>query len=229
MSEAGSGGVSDGAEQSGGGRTIDVRPAGERIPPGQSRTRKWPVLHYGSVPEVNLATWRFEVRGLVEHPMLIGYDELTSLPRGETLCDIHCVTRWSKLDNRFEGIPVQRIIERCRPKPEATHVLVHALPDFTTNLPLPDLDRPENLLAWKHDGENLTPEHGWPLRLVVPHLYFWKSAKWVTGFEFLRGDAPGFWEQNGYHMRGDPWEEERYGGQSIEQWMVNRFRNKSKR
>jgi len=106
---------------------------------------------------------------------------------------------------------------------------VHALPDFTTNLPLADLDRPENLLAWKHDGEDLSPEHGWPLRLVVPHLYFWKSAKWVTGFEFMRGDAPGFWEQNGYHMRGDPWEEERYGGQSIEQWTINRFRNQSKK
>ena len=220
------GGGSGGAGEA----VIDVRTADrERIPPGQSRTRKWPVLHYGGVPDVDLATWRFEVTGLVEQPLSLSYDELTSLPRQQTLCDIHCVTRWSKLDNRFEGIPVRTLLERCRPTREATHVLVRALPDFTTNLPLADLDRPENLLAWKHDGADLTPEHGWPLRLVVPHLYFWKSAKWVTGFEFMSGDMPGFWEQNGYHMRGDPWEEERYGGLSIEQWMINKFRNSSKK
>jgi DMSO/TMAO reductase YedYZ molybdopterin-dependent catalytic subunit len=210
--------------------TLDVRPTDrERVPPGQSLTKKWPVLHYGEVPRVDLATWRFDVGGLVEHPFSLSYEELRALPLQDTLCDIHCVTRWSKLDNQFEGVSVQEVIRRARPTPEATHVLAHAEGGFTTNLPLSDLDRPENLLAWKHDGEELTAEHGWPLRLVVPHLYFWKSAKWVRRFEFLSGDHPGFWERNGYHMRGDPWEEERYGGFSIEQWMINRFRNASRR
>jgi DMSO/TMAO reductase YedYZ molybdopterin-dependent catalytic subunit len=210
--------------------TLDVRPTDkDRIPPGQSRTKKWPVLHYGTVPHVDLATWRLTVDGLVEEPLSLSYEELTSLPTQDTLCDIHCVTRWSKLDNRFEGVGVQQVIRRARPRPQATHVLVHAEQNFTANLPLADLDRPENLLAWKHDGENLTPDHGWPLRLVVPHLYFWKSAKWVRRLEFLDADQAGFWERNGYHMRGDPWEEERYGGLSTEQWMVNRFRNASKR
>jgi DMSO/TMAO reductase YedYZ molybdopterin-dependent catalytic subunit len=210
--------------------TIDVRTADkERIPPGQSLTKKWPVLHYGEVPHVDLATWRFDVSGLVEQPFSLTYDELQALTPQDTLCDIHCVTRWSKLDNRFEGVSVQQLIRRARPVAEASHVLVRAQGGFTTNLPLADLDRPENLLAWKHNGEDLTPEHGWPLRLVVPHLYFWKSAKWVRGFEFMSADMPGFWEQNGYHMRGDPWEEERYGGFSVEQWMINKFRNASKR
>jgi DMSO/TMAO reductase YedYZ molybdopterin-dependent catalytic subunit len=210
--------------------TLDVRTAeSERVPPGQSLTKKWPVLHYGDVPRVDLASWRFDVGGLVEEPFSLTYDELRALPGQDTLCDIHCVTRWSRLDNRFEGVSVQQIIRRARPTPDASHVLVHAEGGFTTNLPIADLDRPENLLAWKHDGEDLTPEHGWPLRLVVPHLYFWKSAKWVRRFEFLSGDVPGFWEQNGYHMRGDPWEEERYGGFSVEQWMINKFRNASRR
>jgi len=210
--------------------TLDVRTTGrDRVPPGQSLTRKWPVLHYGQVPHVDLATWRFDVGGLVEERFSLTYDELKALPAQDTLCDIHCVTRWSKLDNRFEGVSVQQLIRRARPMPHANYVLVHAEQGFTTNLPLDDLDRPENLLAWKHDGEELTPDHGWPLRLVIPHLYFWKSAKWVRRFQFLSDDTPGFWEQNGYHMRGDPWEEERYGGLSVEQWMINKFRSASKK
>jgi DMSO/TMAO reductase YedYZ molybdopterin-dependent catalytic subunit len=209
---------------------FDVRTADKpRIPPGQSRTEKWPVLHYGGVPRLDIATWRFEVSGLVEQPFSLTYDELQALPSQDTLCDIHCVTRWSRLDNRFEGVSVRQILERARPLPSARFVLVHAAPDFTTNLPLDDLDRAENVLAWRHNGEALTPEHGWPVRLVVPHLYFWKSAKWVTGFEFLPQDYPGFWEQNGYHMRGDPWNSERYGGMAQEQWMINRFRAESNR
>jgi DMSO/TMAO reductase YedYZ molybdopterin-dependent catalytic subunit len=209
---------------------LDARTSGKpRIPPGQSRTEKWPVLHYGDVPSVDLGRWAFEVNGLVEAPFTLSYPELTALPRQETLCDIHCVTRWSRLDNVFEGVSVQTLLRRARPKPDAQFVLVHAEGGFTTNLPLSDLDRPENLLAWRHNGEDLSPDHGWPLRLVVPHLYFWKSAKWVRGLELLSDDMPGFWEQNGYHMRGDPWTQERYGGLSIEQWMINRFRNESKK
>ena len=200
-----------------------------RLPPRQVLTKKWPVLHYGQVPRVDLATWRFEVSGLVEQPLSLTYDEILALPHQNTVCDIHCVTRWSRLDNRFEGIPVQEILRRARPKPEATFVLVHADPDYTTNLPLADLDRPENLLAFRHDGADLTPEHGWPLRLLVPHLYFWKSAKWVRGFELLDFDMPGFWEQNGYHMLGDPWREQRYGGMYVDQVAINRYRNTSKK
>jgi DMSO/TMAO reductase YedYZ molybdopterin-dependent catalytic subunit len=201
----------------------------DRLPPRQVLTKKWPVLHYGDVPRVDLATWRFEVSGLVEEPLSFSYDQLLALPHQNTVCDIHCVTRWSRLSNRFEGIPVQEILRRARPKPEATFILVHADPEYTTNLPLSDLDRPENLLAFRHDDVDLMPEHGWPLRLLVPHLYFWKSAKWVRGFELLDFDMPGFWEQNGYHMHGDPWREERYGGMYVDQVAINRYRNQSKK
>ena len=191
---------------------IDVRTAGDRrLPPGQIETRKWPVLHYGLVPAVDLEQWRFRITGAVDHPVTLDWRELLAQPRQETACDIHCVTRWSRYDNVFEGVPVRSLLERAGVRPGARFVLVHAEQGFTTNLPLADLDRPENLLALSHNGEPLTPEHGGPVRLLVPHLYFWKSAKWVKGFEVLEEDYPGFWEQNGYHMRGDPWAEERYG------------------
>lgn len=190
---------------------VDVRDRSAPLPPGQIETRKWPVLHYGVVPKVDPATWRFEVRGAVEHPFELAWDELLAMPQQETLCDMHCVTRWSRLDNAFEGVPVRAILERARPTTAATHALVHAEYGYTTNLPLADLDRAGNLLALRFGGEPLPPEHGGPVRLLVPHLYLWKSAKWVRGFELLEEDYPGFWEQNGYHMRGDPWQEERYG------------------
>jgi len=183
----------------------------QRLPPGQVVTQKWPVLHYGLVPTVDLSSWKLVVSGAVEHPFELTWSELLALPRQETLCDIHCVTRWSRYDNRFEGVPIRAILERARVKPEARYVLVNAEHGFTTNVPMADFARDANLLALKHNGEDLTPEHGGPVRLLIPHLYFWKSAKWVRGFEFLEEDYPGFWEQNGYHMRGDPWQEERYG------------------
>ena len=186
-------------------------PDRQRLPPGQVITRKWPVLHYGTVPRVDLGTWRFSVSGAVEQPFAITWEELQAFPRRQTACDIHCVTRWSRYDNVFEGVSVQLLLQRARVKPEARYALVHAEQGFTTNLPLGDLDQPENLLALSHDGEPLTPEHGGPVRLLVPHLYLWKSAKWVRGIECLEEDVPGFWEENGYHMRGDPWQEERYG------------------
>jgi DMSO/TMAO reductase YedYZ molybdopterin-dependent catalytic subunit len=191
---------------------VDVRnQEGKRLPPGQIVTVKWPVLHYGTVPKVDLATWRFRVWGAVEQTFELTWDELMELPRQETVCDIHCVTRWSRYDNVFGGIPAQSIIQRAKVKPEARFVLVHAEQGYTTNVPLSDLDRPANLLALTHNGSDLDPEHGGPVRLLIPHLYLWKSAKWVTGFEFLEEDYPGFWEQNGYHKRGEPWAEERYG------------------
>jgi DMSO/TMAO reductase YedYZ molybdopterin-dependent catalytic subunit len=186
-------------------------PAVPRLPPGQILTRKWPVLHYSHVPRIDTAAWRFTISGAVEHPRELSWNDFAALPRAEVLCDIHCVTSWSRFDNRFSGVPVRAVLELAGPLPTARYVMVHADPDYTTNLPLADLDRPENLLATHHDGEPLVPEHGGPIRLLVPHLYFWKSAKWVTGFEFLEEDWPGFWEENGYHMRADPWTEERYG------------------
>jgi DMSO/TMAO reductase YedYZ molybdopterin-dependent catalytic subunit len=191
---------------------VNVRsPEDRRLPPGQIITRKWPVLHFGTVPQVDVATWRFEVKGAVEQPYSLTWEELQTLPRQQTVCDIHCVTRWSRYDNAFEGVAVSRLLAVARPLAVARFVLVHAEQGFTTNLPLADLERPANLLATTHGGEPLPPEHGGPVRLLVPHLYFWKSAKWVRGFELLADDYPGFWEQNGYHMRGDPWMEERYG------------------
>ena len=183
----------------------------DRLPPGQIVTRKWPVLHYGSVPAVDLTRWRFTMNGLVDRPFTLTWDELQALPHRETACDIHCVTRWSRYDNVFEGVPVQALLQKAGVQHGAHFALVHAEQRYTTNLPLSDLDRPENLLALRHNGEPLTPEHGGPVRLLIPHLYLWKSAKWVTGIELLAEDEPGFWEQNGYHMRGDPWAEERYG------------------
>ena len=201
----------------------------DRLPPGQILTKKWPVLHYGLVPAVDTTTWTFEVAGLVDRPYSITWEELLALPRTTVRCDIHCVTTWSRFDNAFEGVAVRLLLERAGVSPAARFCLVHAEQGFTTNLPLMDLDRPDNLIALKHDGDWLTPEHGGPARLLVPHLYFWKSAKWVRGFELLEQDIPGFWEQNGYHMRGDPWTEERYGGRALTQHEINRFRNRSKR
>ena len=192
---------------------IDARVVeGRRLPPGQIETRKWPVLHYGIVPQVDLGAWRFDISGLVERPLTLSWNELLELPRQQTLCDIHCVTRWSRYDNLFEGISVQALLQRAIPRPEARYALVHAEQGFTTNLPLADLDRPANLLALSFGGEPLTPEHGGPVRLLVPHLYFWKSAKWIRGLRLMERDSPGFWEGFGYHNRGDPWLEERYSG-----------------
>lgn len=200
-----------------------------RLPPGQVLTAKWPVLHYGLVPSVDLKTWTFEVAGLVERPLSISWDELLAMPPRTVRCDIHCVTTWSRFDNSFEGIPVQTLLQRAGVKADARFVLVSAEQGFTTNLPLSDLDRPDNLIALKHDGDWLTPEHGGPARLLVPHLYLWKSAKWVRGLTLLDQDVPGFWEQNGYHMHGDPWTEERYGGRGLTQHDINRIRNLSKK
>jgi DMSO/TMAO reductase YedYZ molybdopterin-dependent catalytic subunit len=187
-----------------------------RVPPGQTLTDKWPVLTYGAIPRFDPETWTFRCFGLVDEPMSWTWGEFLRLPRTEVVCDIHCVTHWSRLDNRFEGVHIREIMRRVRLEPAARYVLIHADPDYTTNLPLPDLLDDDVLLALKHDGEDLTPEHGGPLRLVVPKLYFWKSAKWLRGFEFLDVNPPGFWELNGYHMHADPWVEERYSDQETD-------------
>jgi len=184
-----------------------------RLPPGQYLTEKWPVLHYGGVPRVDLATWDFTIDGLIEQPVRLSRDQLLALPRREVKSDVHCVTRWSLLDSTWAGVPISEVMQLVQLKPEATHVMVRAEQGFTANLSLDDFLRDENMLVDTRNGEPIPPEHGWPLRLFVPHLYFWKSAKWVRGLEFMHGDRPGFWEQYGYHMRGDPWQEERYGWQ----------------
>jgi len=186
----------------------------DRIPPGQTVTKKWPVLTYGPTPDEDLSTWTFRCFGQVEQERSWTWPELLALPRKAVDCDIHCVTSWTLLDNRFRGVPVREILRLVRPHPEARYVLVHADPDdYTTNLALEDLDRDDTLLAVEHNGQPLAPEHGGPCRLLVPQLYLWKSAKWVRGFEFLDVNAPGFWEENGYHMHADPWTEERYSDQ----------------
>jgi DMSO/TMAO reductase YedYZ molybdopterin-dependent catalytic subunit len=183
-----------------------------RLPPGQSLTLKWPVLHYGGVPRFNPQTWDFRIFGEVDERVRLTWAEFTRLPMKEVAADMHCVTRWSRFDVRWEGVPFSEVYKLARVKPAARFVVLHADEDYTTNVPLEDLLRPTTLLALKHDGEPLPAEHGYPVRLVVPHLYAWKSAKWVRGVEFTTADRPGFWENAGYHMYGDPFREERFGG-----------------
>ena len=183
---------------------------GQRLPPGQVLTDKWPVLHYGSVPKVDLGSWSFRVFGLVERERRWTWEEFQSLPRVEVRNDIHCVTRWSKFDNLWQGVAVKEVLREAGVRPEARYAIAHAEQGFTANLPIAELLKDDVLLALRHGGEDLTPEHGWPLRLVVPGRYFWKSAKWIRGLELAAADRPGFWEQNGYHNDADPWKEQRF-------------------
>jgi DMSO/TMAO reductase YedYZ molybdopterin-dependent catalytic subunit len=184
----------------------------KRLPPGQVLTAKWPVLTYGEPPRVDLKDWRFRLFGLVDCERTLTWDEFRALPRVERTSDIHCVTRWSRFDNRWEGVSAQEIVRLAAPLPQARFVMVHGYGDYTTNLSLEALLGDEVLFADRHDQAPLEPDHGGPLRLVVPGLYFWKSAKWVNGLEFMERDRAGFWERNGYHMHGDPWAEERHSG-----------------
>ena len=182
-----------------------------RLPPGQYLTEKWPVLHAGTVPQTDLATWDFKVFGEVEEPLTLSYEELQALPQTEITTDIHCVTRWSRFDTGFKGVHWRELAKLVRPKPSARFVLAHAEHGFTANVPLDALEADEALIAWEADGEPLELEHGWPLRLVIPSRYFWKSAKWLRGLELLAADQPGFWERYGYHNDADYWKEQRYG------------------
>jgi DMSO/TMAO reductase YedYZ molybdopterin-dependent catalytic subunit len=181
-----------------------------RVPPGQYVTEKWPVLHYGSVPAADLASWDFRVWGEVEEPFRFHWAELKRMPRKVVLADIHCVTRWSRLDVDFEGVPIAHILGRARLRPTARFVLAHSEQGYTTNLPIDVLDDDDVLLCDMADGAPLTPDHGYPLRLLVPKRYFWKSAKWLRGLQLLSGDQLGFWERYGYSNSADPWKEERY-------------------
>jgi len=182
----------------------------ERVPPGQRLIGDWPVLHAGPVPRIDPASWTMTISGLVEKDRSLTFQEFMALPMVNVRADIHCVTKWSLLDNIWEGVPSLAIRDRCPPKPEARFVIVRAAGGWTTNLPLDDFLQPDVLFAVKRNGRPIPPEHGAPVRLVVPRLYFWKSAKWVTGIEYRETDQPGFWESRGYHNRGDPWKEQRY-------------------
>lgn len=182
----------------------------KRLPPGQYLTEKWPVLHYGSVPTADLAAWDFRVWGEVERPLTFDWHEFGAMPRTTVHADIHCVTRWSRLAAEFEGVPLTHILERARPTADARFVVAHCEQGYTTNLPIDVLGGDDVLLCDRADGAALTPEHGYPLRLVVPRLYFWKSAKWIRGLRFLAHDEPGFWERYGYHNDADPWLEQRF-------------------
>ncbi len=190
-----------------------VREAGydpARLPPGQYLTEKWPVLHAGSVPHTDLATWDFKVWGEVEQELTLDWDAFTNLPSVELTQDIHCVTRWSKFDMTFRGVRWAELKELVGQKPSAAYAIAHAEQGFTANVPIASLEAEGALLAYEANGEQLTQEHGWPLRLVIPGKYFWKSAKWLRGIELAAHDKPGFWERYGYHNDADPFAEQRY-------------------
>ena len=182
-----------------------------RLPPGQYLTEKWPVLHAGTVPHVDLATWDFRVWGEVENPITLSWEQLKELPPTDVTVDIHCVTRWSRFDTSFRGVHWRNLAELVRPSASARFVVAHAEQGFTSNLPIAALEAEDALIAYEADGEPLTPDHGWPLRLMVSSRYFWKSAKWLRGIELLDHDRPGFWERYGYNNNADFWKEERYG------------------
>lgn len=187
--------------------------AENRVPPGQYVTEKFPVLHYGSVPQYNNVEqdWDLRVWGEIEETAHLSFSEFRTLPTIEVLTDIHCVTRWSKLDTHWEGVQFREFLKHIPSlNPSAKFVVAHCEQGFTTNIPIEVLLEGEAMLAYKYEGEELTPEHGYPLRLLTPRKYFWKSAKWLRGLEFLSYDKLGFWERYGYNNNADPWKEERY-------------------
>ena len=181
-----------------------------RLPPGQYLTDRFPVLHVGDVPDYAPGEWNLSISGLIEQPFTVTLEELRSLPSVTPTFDIHCVTKWSKFDTTWRGVRVRDLLDRAGIAPGATHVVEHAEFGYTTNVPLADITTDDAIVAFEYEGAEIEAIHGGPVRIVIPHLYFWKSAKWVRGLEVRAGDQPGFWERNGYHMYGDPWEELRY-------------------
>ena len=186
------------------------RPEEERLPPGQHLVGDWPVLDLGVHPNLPLSTWRLDVVGLVEKPLSLNWEQFQALPQTELRTDIHCVTTWSRYDNDWKGVRVRDLLDVAHPVEQATHVLLHSYDGYTTNLPLMDFAAPDAMLVTHWQGQPLTQAHGGPMRAMVPHLYFWKSAKWLGRIEVIGADRAGFWERNGYHMYGDPWREQRY-------------------
>jgi DMSO/TMAO reductase YedYZ molybdopterin-dependent catalytic subunit len=187
-----------------------TRPEDQRLPPGQHLTKDWPVLDLGVMPPVSRERWRLDVYGAIENPVFWTYAEFAAQKQVQFTSDIHCVTTWSRYDNQWEGLATRELLAACRPRDDARFVVLHSYDGYTTNLALEDFAAEDALLAHSWSGQPLTEEHGGPVRLVVPHLYFWKSAKWLQAIEFVTEDAPGFWEVRGYHNRGDPWAEQRY-------------------
>ncbi|MFI4876137.1 MAG: sulfite oxidase-like oxidoreductase [Blastopirellula sp. JB062] len=184
----------------------------DRIPPGQTRTRKWPILHASHVPEVSTENWRLKIFGLVEREITLSWEDFRALPRCQIFADFHCVTRWSRLANIWEGVSTQTLLQLAQVKPDAKYVVCHAYDNgWTTNLPLVDFLADDALLADTHDGMPINADHGGPVRGMTPRLYAWKSAKWIRGIELTANDKPGYWERGGYHNHGDPWTEERFG------------------
>jgi DMSO/TMAO reductase YedYZ molybdopterin-dependent catalytic subunit len=186
-----------------------------RVPPGQVVTERFPILHEGEVPEYDITEWSLRIFGEVNEEKIIRYEDLLALPQTQINCDIHCVTRWSKLDTNWEGVRFRDLLNELQIKPIGKYVMLHAENEYKTNLPLEDLMGDQILLAFKYDGKPLSPKHGWPLRMIVPHLYFWKSAKWIRGIEFMKADREGFWEQNGFHNIAEPFKEQRFSGEPL--------------
>ena len=184
--------------------------ADNRLPPGQARTHKWPVLDLGDQPVIDRRDWSLSVGGMVRRPIKWSWKDFMAQPQISSVSDIHCVTQWSRFDNRWEGIGAKTLLEAVQPDPEASHLMLRSYDGYSTNLPLADFDDEDVILAHSWEGEPLTREHGGPVRVIVPKLYFWKSAKWLRHITFTNQDIPGTWEAQGYHMRGDPWKEERY-------------------
>jgi DMSO/TMAO reductase YedYZ molybdopterin-dependent catalytic subunit len=188
----------------------EARPETDRLPPGQHRVENWPVLDLGQQPEVGLDRWRLKVGGMVERPLTLDWTAFLAMPQSRVRSDIHCVTTWSRYDNDWTGVATRDLLESVQPRDEASHLMLHGYDGYTTNVPLADFAAADAMLVHQWQGKPLSRDHGGPVRLVIPHLYFWKSAKWISRIDFLGADKPGFWEVNGYHMRGDPWAEERY-------------------
>ena len=182
-----------------------------RLPPGQREVKNWPVLDLGIQPEVTKDSWRLEVDGLVDNPLSWNFRDFMAQPQVTIRSDIHCVTQWSRFDNTWQGVATRHLLGLVKPRPEAKFVIQTSYDGYTTNIPLADLAGEDVLFAQRWEGEEISREHGGPVRLVLPKLYLWKSAKWLTKLSFVAEDTPGFWEVRGYHMRGDPWNEERYG------------------
>lgn len=196
-------------------------PAGQpdyegRLPKGQVLTEKFPILHEGDVPEYDLADWTLRVFGEVDREVTFSYADLLKMRQTDVTCDIHCVTRWSRFDNTFTGVLFTDFLKESGIQIKSEYVMLHGDNDYTSNIALKDLMKENVLIAHSFEGKPLVPKHGWPIRLVVPHLYFWKSVKWLRGFEFIDENSPGFWEQNGFHLRGDPFKEERFSGEALD-------------
>jgi DMSO/TMAO reductase YedYZ molybdopterin-dependent catalytic subunit len=200
---------------------------GKRLPPGQVLTERFPILHEGEIPQYNLADWSLRLFGTLARPIELRYADLQTLPQRQLRCDIHCVTRWSKFDTEWSGVHLRDLLRVFDIQPTSDFVMAHADHDYQTNLRLEDLLHPDSLLATHYAGQPLTAQHGWPVRLVVAGRYFWKSAKWLRGLEFVEQEQPGFWEQNGFHLHADPFAEQRFSGDELDiaedAWLEKEF------